>query len=611
MIQNIINRFFKKSKEKQQYADVIVKNQDGKVLLLHRGFGEGFEAGKWSLPGGHVDSNEDPCLAASRELQEETGIVAQVRPLEVKEKGNAIIFYYEASVLVDGGDVILDNNEHRSYEWVEEEELCNYDLICDLKTYIGDLLSNTMHIAKLSRPAAYTNIEESIAEVGEDLTIEQAWTVLCKAFDNGKISEEQFFKAKRSYEKAKIKEAKDTIAKAFDLGMISEEKYLEAIMKGGDPSHGGKLVKKIIIDANRKKTTKWVDKTTGKEAPKAVTQHATGNEWWSSFKQYSLNCYPLGIDKSKVDINETGDVNSHWILRWKDPKSGMWKNAYSKEFMNRNAEAKWKRIQNVKAGTISNIKDKSALIYMSEKFTHREREAAAIINIIAHTGLRRGDKLKFEKTGNRGISSLGPDNIEIKGSNIKFNFTGKSYQENNAQIDDPSLAKYLTKVKAGAKGQEFLFNTTDSEIDEVFDKVGGEGLKIKDMRTYVATDLARKLLFEDKAAPPPVPDVAITKQKKLIQDKLKNVYEKVAEKLCNTPTMAKNSYIHPNILTLWIKGLNVKFDIKKSESESGGMKQYTLDEMLEMFPIRDNIGEINEEDEDECDMFNEPEELLD
>lgn len=610
--QNILTPLKKifKSESKTVYGDVIIRNSEGKILLLHRGYADGFMSGKWGFPGGHIESNETPLQGAQREAEEETGICVNIRPVEVKEKQDCILHYFEALLMSAEGSplsssIILDNNEHRGYEWVEPMKVKEYDLVADLRSYVDDLIYKLVPITIIT--PKYTNIEEQIAMEGGGSSLDEAWQVLQKAFDENQIDEERFMKAKELYDNAKIKEAKELIAKAFDAGLISEERYMEAMQKGGDPSHGGKLIKKKIVQTDGKVTTKWVDPHTG-EAPEKVktTKAPAVEQWWSKYKEHQLNCYPVNIDKSKVDVDVSGDVHSHWILRWKDPKSGAIKNAYSKEFLQRNAELKWARIQNVSSRTVDTIKQGSKAMYQNDVVSEATKQAAAIINIIAHTGLRRGDKLKFEKTGNRGVSSLLASDISIEGSKVKFNFTGKSYQENVAEVDDKDLATFLAYRKKQKGPKDFLFDTSDPIIDATFDKVGGEGLKIKDMRTYVASDLARKLLFEDPSSPPPLPkDLSETKQKKLIQDKLKGVYEQVSQKLNNTPAMAKNSYIHPNIIDFWIKKLNVNFEIKKGEEAESGD---SLDDIIAAYPYTQiNLRHIDSDDEEMCDTFNEPE----
>ncbi len=50
--------------------------KDRQVLLMKRSIYP--HRGRWVLPGGHVEPGEDPAKAVKRELQEETGIKAEV-----------------------------------------------------------------------------------------------------------------------------------------------------------------------------------------------------------------------------------------------------------------------------------------------------------------------------------------------------------------------------------------------------------------------------------------------------------------------------------------------------------------------------------------------------
>lgn len=596
-----VQLFFNKSESvsKQQFADCILYNREGQVLLLHRQYSDDLYAGKWGFPGGHIDDTDpNPTYAAMRELLEETGLQALLEPKVVKELPDCTIHYFVG--VVDNGfndlnSLVLNANEHRAYEWMDPEKVQSYDLIADLGTYVNDLLD--------VQPPLQSLLEEN-------------WNTIQTAFDQDLISLEDFYKAKKQYEQAKKKEAFETIQKGFDEGLVDLQSYLHAVdlIKGGDPSHGGKLVKKQILDKKGYIQTKWVDRETG-EAPVKEKKEATvpQEHWWSKFKQYNLNAYPLNIDEKDVQVNEEGDVNSHWVLKWKDPKSGAIKNAYTREFLQRNADEKWARISNVHADTIDKIKAQSTDLLKEAKASVADKDAVAIIAIISHTGLRRGNKDKFEITGNRGVSTLSVENVTVEGDIVNFAFRGKSYQDNTATLTDKIVANYIKEKQQGKKADDYLFDTNDGVIDKIFDKVGGEGLKIKDMRTYVATDVARKVLFESPEMPPPVPkDLTEAKQRKLIQDKLQHCYETVASKLNNTPVMAKNSYIHPNVISAWIGQLGVSFDIKKGEGEEQ-FKILSLDEIIKMYPhtpTQQETDTLEEESEEMCDEFDEPTELV-
>ena len=58
-------------------AAVLVRDDEGRVLLVRRG-PEASRPGLWSVPAGFVDYGEDVRAAAARELEEETGLIAEI-----------------------------------------------------------------------------------------------------------------------------------------------------------------------------------------------------------------------------------------------------------------------------------------------------------------------------------------------------------------------------------------------------------------------------------------------------------------------------------------------------------------------------------------------------
>lgn len=58
-------------------AAVVIRDEAGKILMVKRAEGA-TRAGFWSVPAGFVDYGEDVREAARRELEEETGLVAEI-----------------------------------------------------------------------------------------------------------------------------------------------------------------------------------------------------------------------------------------------------------------------------------------------------------------------------------------------------------------------------------------------------------------------------------------------------------------------------------------------------------------------------------------------------
>lgn len=67
------------TEETIRYTADVVLLAAGHVLLIERGWDP--YAGRWALPGGHVDAGETSLDASARELEEETGITVPVADL--------------------------------------------------------------------------------------------------------------------------------------------------------------------------------------------------------------------------------------------------------------------------------------------------------------------------------------------------------------------------------------------------------------------------------------------------------------------------------------------------------------------------------------------------
>jgi 8-oxo-dGTP diphosphatase len=60
-------------------AAVVLITEGGRVLMVKRGVDP--QMGKWALPAGYIDYGEDPREAATREVEEETGLVVRITRL--------------------------------------------------------------------------------------------------------------------------------------------------------------------------------------------------------------------------------------------------------------------------------------------------------------------------------------------------------------------------------------------------------------------------------------------------------------------------------------------------------------------------------------------------
>lgn len=109
-------------------VQLLLENQD-KILLMKRK-NTGYEDGKYSLPGGHVEANEEIRNALVREAKEEIGIDIDVGDLEfhkvlnrkVSENQEYIDFIFKTAHWSGN----INNNEKDKCEeiiWVEKNQI--------------------------------------------------------------------------------------------------------------------------------------------------------------------------------------------------------------------------------------------------------------------------------------------------------------------------------------------------------------------------------------------------------------------------------------------------------------------------------------------------------
>jgi 8-oxo-dGTP diphosphatase len=113
----------------------VIKDEQGRCLLIRRSNVCKHFVGQWEWPGGKVDEGETFDLAILREVREETGLeitltgVVGVTEMEV-EKVRVAVLCMEAKLT--GGTFTL-SEEHDMFKWVPIEEMLRLDLTEVLK----------------------------------------------------------------------------------------------------------------------------------------------------------------------------------------------------------------------------------------------------------------------------------------------------------------------------------------------------------------------------------------------------------------------------------------------------------------------------------------------
>jgi len=121
----------------------------GDILVLQR-LETKSHGGKWGMPAGKIDAGEVPEKAMTRELSEETGLVASpndlilVKRLYMRIPEYDLVYYLYRLLLQGQPEVRINPGEHQQYKWLPPRELLKLDYMHDfdacLKIAYGAIL---------------------------------------------------------------------------------------------------------------------------------------------------------------------------------------------------------------------------------------------------------------------------------------------------------------------------------------------------------------------------------------------------------------------------------------------------------------------------------------
>ena len=119
-------------------AKVLVRDEQGRVLLLKRSVRSKNNRGKWDLPGGKVDTGESFDGALLREVAEETGLTVSlvgVAGTAESDLPDRKVVYLLMDGRLTSGEVRL-SEEHDEFAWVERSRLSVVDVCEQFRSFL-------------------------------------------------------------------------------------------------------------------------------------------------------------------------------------------------------------------------------------------------------------------------------------------------------------------------------------------------------------------------------------------------------------------------------------------------------------------------------------------
>ncbi|MCC2633122.1 MAG: topB [Ramlibacter sp.] len=202
--------------------------------------------------------------------------------------------------------------------------------------------------------------------------------------------------------------------------------------------------------------------------------------------------------------------------------------------------------------------------HMALRGLPREKVLATVVHLLETTLIRVGNDDYARANKSYGLTTLRNPHVKVDGSELRFQFKGKSGKTWRLQVKDRRIAKIVRACQELPGQRLFQYRDEQGEVREVtsadvnayLKEITGADVTAKDFRTWAGTVMAALALreFEDF-------DSKATQKKNL-----KAAIERVAARLGNTPTICRKCYVHPEVLNAYVEG-NLLLEIKERVEE--------------------------------------------
>lgn len=182
----------------------------------------------------------------------------------------------------------------------------------------------------------------------------------------------------------------------------------------------------------------------------------------------------------------------------------------------------------------------------------REKVLAAVVWLLETTLIRVGNEEYARENMSFGLTTLQDLHAQVMGLEIRFEFIGKSGKHHVVPVQDARLADIVKQCQE-LPGQELFqymdhaevrHDVSSEDVNAYLQETGGQKISAKDFRTWMATVYA--LDFLQKREPP--------RNSRQANTAIVECMRAVARLLGNTPTTARKSYVHPEVLRYYSEG---------------------------------------------------------
>jgi DNA topoisomerase I len=182
----------------------------------------------------------------------------------------------------------------------------------------------------------------------------------------------------------------------------------------------------------------------------------------------------------------------------------------------------------------------------------RTKVLATIVQLLERTFIRVGNEEYARHNKSFGLTTMRNRHVQVKGSEVRFCFRGKSGIRHEVDVQDRRVAKIVRKLQ-DLPGQELfqyvdkdgeVHDVTSQDVNDYLREITGEDFTAKDFRTWAGTLLAAMALNAQETFT----------TKKQAKANIKDAIGAVSKMLGNTPAICRKCYVHPAVLETYLDG---------------------------------------------------------
>lgn len=197
--------------------------------------------------------------------------------------------------------------------------------------------------------------------------------------------------------------------------------------------------------------------------------------------------------------------------------------------------------------------------HLRKRTLGREKVMACMVRLLEAAYFRPGNDHYARENESYGLTTMRSKHLQIDGDELIFSYIGKSGKEQERHVVDKKLARIVQEIDELPGYEIFKFmdengvkqDVKSDHLNAYIREVMGEEFSAKDFRTWAGTVIAAIALDEIGAQE--------AKDQKILDKNIRDAVVKVSERLGNTPSVARSSYIDPRIIDEYIDGKTINY----------------------------------------------------